>query len=88
MLSNGWLCLVGFVQLMGIACALGVRLERTPRRSAWWEGVFYGCLLAVGGSTAWSFTHGSDGWLLGASTLAMMVVLATRESGPRLAAAG
>jgi hypothetical protein len=73
--------LIVAVQLVGFASVAMARLGE----QAWFGGVlrhaFFGCLLAVGGATAWAVYLQDASWVFGATTLGLMSVGATFECG-------
>ncbi|MCA9214630.1 MAG: hypothetical protein KDB27_16270 [Planctomycetales bacterium] len=68
------------IHLCGIVTVFASRYCRDDCRAIW-NGLFFMALLLVGLITLVSIWHESGHWLVSSSTLAVMVVGATLESG-------
>jgi hypothetical protein len=74
--SSTLICLFTLVQSLGWACGLLARFSTHSRHQALCQALFMLSLVIVGISTSLSLFLGSKCWLISATTLCSMVLLA------------
>ncbi|MGD0899105.1 MAG: hypothetical protein ABR915_14800 [Thermoguttaceae bacterium] len=68
---------IGAVQVLGLLSACVARLAEGSRGQAWFQRLFFVCLLLVGLAATVASGVGPGCWMLSNATLAVMVLMAT-----------
>ena len=76
-------CLLIALQVAGVLSLIVARVCEKAESATWYQGLFIGCLLAVGIATALTIRLENACWISCAATLGVMSVGANIDTGSR-----